>query len=196
MKRIALGVFFSFLAVFLSGCAWIDGDEGTSTFVYNGAMEDCVGKHFPTSFDQYETDEPFEGSARIMMYESIARRITDNYLAIQFAAYDGDTLEPCPTPSELVGGDPIAITVNGCVRAQFMINRCDPTIALRVIGTLTLDKYSIARKKRVSGTITGDLEQVTKMIQNDGHYEERITSYGSFSGEFSYLNHTGSVWNH
>ncbi len=188
----------------LGGCAWIDGTDNTASFSIEeaadssdgGAFPACAAESFPMTFKQFESDEPFANFARIMMYESVARRISENILSVSFMPTDGETLEPCAGPEEIAGGEPAAISANGCVRATFAINRCEPARALRVIGELTLDAYSSKRGERISGSIRGTLEHVTKIELTDGTYAEDIVRAGTVTGTFSFNNRGGSVWNH
>lgn len=210
MKTVSLlsggirGTIVALSACAIGGCAWIDGDRGSSKFTYettyeatdNGPDLTCAAEHLPKSFSQYETDEPFDNCVRMMMYESVTNRITENILAITFLPFDSSTSEPCPPIEDLVGKGEIAITENGCVRAMFTISRCRPARTLRVVGHMTLSEYSAKRGKDVEGTIEGRLKFVEKLPLTDGTYNERITDIGTVSGEFSYTNRAGSVWNH
>ena len=192
------------LGALANGCAWVDGEYGSAEFAYETAYEKvdgeqdltCAVKHLPKSFKQFETDEPFDRCVRMMMYESVTRRTSENMLAITFVAVDGDTLASCPPIEDLVGQDGIAITANGCVRAMLTISRCSPVRTLRVVGDMSLSDYSSKRGKTVAGTLNGRIEFVEKIAQSDGTHRERVTDMGTISGEFSYQNRAGTVWNH
>lgn len=196
------GFFFPLwlVACLFNACAWIDdvgSGENFSNFQLQNISDDadnCIKNAFPLDFSQYQTLEPAKNLARIMMFESVAKQLTDNYIHILFNDYDADTRTPCPPPASMTGST-TPVTPSGCVRAQLMLNSCSPAVALRIEGNLTLTDYHSERGKRVSGTIDGNLIKVRKIRDNLGNTKEITEFIGNIDGEFAYSNHASAVWN-
>ena len=189
------------LCLSISGCAWIDevGEEDSSAELRMISASEtlpevlsCPADQFPIQFYYFDADEPFEGSARIRMYRSVAEALYSNQLTLNFEKVNADTLEDCPDPSTFAG-QTFDITPNGCVRAYVQFNACDQKITARIQGTVTFDDYSTDRGDRVSGSIQGSL-QFAEQIKSTTDTFERTTDIGTVEGEFSFVNLAGSIW--
>ncbi len=183
------------------GCAWVDEvgkekDYGTMelTSVAEGLNDElsCVASKFPLEFWEFDADEPIAGNVRIRLYESLTTPILRNFAAINFVDLNADTGESCPHASSLVGQS-VAVSPNGCVRAQIQVNTCDKPQTLNLTGTLTLTSFSTERKGWVEGTIEGTVSYSRK-YETSTETREIVTEIGQLKGKFAFVIHAGAIW--
>ena len=189
------------LSMMILGCAWIDEvgkekDYGMAelTSVSEGLNGDlsCVASKFPLEFWEFDADEPIPGNVRIRLYESLTTPILRNFAAINFVDLNAETGESCPHASTLVG-QPIAVSPNGCARAQIQINTCDKPQTLNLTGTLTLTSFSTERKGWIEGTIEGAVSH-TRKYETTTETREIVTEIGELKGKFAFVIHAGAIW--
>ena len=181
----------------LSGCAWIDdiGEKQSEAIFDLGSPQEldddgvkCAVAQFPLQFLSFDADD--DTGTRLRMYESIEKPLDTNYMMIQFADNDAETLAPC---DDIEVGKAYTITTNGCVQARLQFNACDEHPTLRLHGTLTFDTFNLTRGERISGTLVGTLIAVQQYSTSTTTLEKE-TPIASFTGAFDFVNHVGAIW--